>query len=80
MFGAECRNKIVEMAKMIVQDHDNLKASYDQNNGNRTINYENKVYKSVPRVNPNEKIAIYDCSSFTSCCYNYAGLTLGTDL
>jgi N-acetylmuramoyl-L-alanine amidase CwlA len=74
MFGAECRNKIVEMAKMIVQDHDNLKASYDQNNGNRTINYENKVYKSVPRVNPNEKIAIYDCSSFTSCCYNYAGL------
>lgn len=74
VFGAECRSKIVEMAKIIVQDHDNLKAAYDQNGGNRTMDYDKKVYKSVPRVNPNEKIAIYDCSSFTSCCYNYAGL------
>lgn len=74
MFGAECRQKIVEMAKIIVADHDALKASYDQNNGNRTVDYEKKVFKSVPRVNPNEKIAIYDCSSFTSCCYNFAGL------
>lgn len=74
MFGAEARNKIVEMAKQIVADHDNLKAAYDQNGGNRTIDYEKKVLKMTPRVNPNEKVAIYDCSSFTSCCYNYAGL------
>ena len=74
IFGSEVRNKIVEMAKMIVDDHNKLMAAYDQNGGNRTINYDKKVLKKISRVNPNEPIAIYDCSSFTSCAYNYAGL------
>lgn len=73
-FGAEARNKIVEMATQIAKEHENLKAAYDQNGGHRTIDHTKIVYKSVPRVNPNEKVAIYDCSSMVSTCYNYGGL------
>lgn len=71
--GAECRQKIVEMAKLICQDHDNLKAAYWMIRP-ATMDYNNKVMRNVPRVNPNEKVAIYDCSSFTNTCYKAAGL------
>ena len=73
-FGAEARQKIVEMAKQIISDHEAHTAAYDQNDGNRTTKYENKVYKMKPRVNATDKVAIYDCSSLTSCCYHAAGL------
>ena len=72
-FGAEARNKIVEMAKQVCQDHDNLKAAYWMTRP-ATMDYNDKVMRDVPRVNPNEKVAIYDCSSFVSTCYNAAGI------
>lgn len=70
---AECRSKIVEMAKLICQDHVNRKAAYWLIRP-ATMDYNKKVMASVPRVNPNEKVAIYDCSSFTNTCYKAAGL------
>lgn len=75
-FGAEARNKIIEMAKQIVQDHADLKACYDQ--GFRTIDYNNPQ-KGIDRRISNEPITGYDCSSLVSCCYNNAGLKEATN-
>lgn len=72
-FGAEARQKIVEMAKQIISDHENHTAAYEMVRP-ATVKYENKVTKLKPRVNATTPVAIYDCSSFTSCCYNAAGL------
>lgn len=74
---AECRQKICDMANQIVKQHEELKAAYSQGvpSGNRTTKFENPIYESVPRVNPSEKVVVYDCSSLVSCCYNYAGLS-----
>lgn len=70
-FGAEARNKIVEMAKQIVQDHNDGKAFYSQTY--RTNDYTKPVYGYDSRIS-SDKIPGYDCSSFVSCCYNNAGL------
>lgn len=75
-FGAEARNKILEMAKQIVQDHADLKACYDQ--GFRTTDY-NHPRKGIDRRISNEPITGYDCSSLVSCCYNHAGLKEATN-
>lgn len=74
--GAECRQKIVEMAKIIVEEHRNLEAAYNQGKplGNRTTKFEKPIYMQLNRIDPNKKVKIYDCSSLTSCCYHYAGL------
>lgn len=69
--GAEARNKIIEMAKKIVQDHNDGKAFYSQTY--RTTDYTKPVYGYDKRISQ-DKIPGYDCSSFVSCCYNNAGL------
>ena len=62
--GAECRAKIVEMAKKIVGDYDAGKAKYCQSP--RTVDYT-KPKSSGGKV-------CYDCTSMVSCCYLHAGL------
>lgn len=68
--GAECRNKIVEKAKEIVQLHKDGKAYYS--NTYRTIDDSKRV---TIQSGDGKGMAGYDCSSFASCCYKYAGLT-----
>ena len=68
--GAECRRKIVEMALKIVEDHKNGKACYTQ--ANRTNDYDKP---NIGSGNGLSGVPGYDCSSFVSCCYRYAGLT-----
>ena len=68
--GAECRAKMVEMAKKIVADYDAGKAKYSQSP--RTTDY-NKPQKS------SDGKVCYDCTSFVSCCYRHAGLKSMTD-
>ena len=63
--GAECRNKIVEMARQILSDCENGKAWYSQ--PYRTVDYNKPVKMPDGRTG-------YDCSSFASCCYLNAGL------
>ena len=70
MGGAQCRAKIVEMALKIVEDHKNGKACYTQSN--RTNDYDKP---SIGSGNGLSGVPGYDCSSFVSCCYRYAGLT-----
>ena len=72
MGGAECRNKIVEMALQIVEDHKNSKACYDADRAQRTTDYNKPVMGSG---NGLSGVPGYDCSSFVSCCYRHAGLT-----
>lgn len=69
-FGAECRNKICEKAREIVSLHvDEKKAGYSQSP--RTIDdTDRKVGSNKHMTN----VFVYDCSSFTSCCYKHAGL------
>lgn len=62
--GAALREKIVEMAKKIVADHDAGNAKYCQSP--RTVDY-NKPQSSGGKV-------CYDCTGFVSCCYLHAGL------
>ena len=64
--GAECRTKIVEMAKQIVADHDAGKAKY-KTPSPRTVDY------TKPQKDGDGKVC-YDCTSFVSCCYLNAGL------
>ena len=68
--GAECRAKMVEMAKKIVADYDAGKAKYSQSP--RTTDYDKPQKSSDGKV-------CYDCTSFVSCCYRYAGLKSMTD-
>lgn len=68
--GAQCRAKIVEMANKIVEDHKNSKACYCQRP--RTVDYDKPQLASG---NGLKNVPGYDCSSFVSCCYKYAGLT-----
>ena len=63
--GADCRNKIVEMAKQILADCEAGKAWYSQ--PYRTVDYSKPVKMPDGRTG-------YDCSSFASCCYLNAGL------
>lgn len=70
MGGAQCRAKITEMALKIVEDHKNGKACYTQSA--RTNDYDKPVIGSG---NGLSGVPGYDCSSFVSCCYRYAGLT-----
>lgn len=70
MGGAQCRAKIVEMALKIVEDHKNGKACYTQDN--RTTDYDKP---NIGSGNGLSGVPGYDCSSFVSCCYRYAGLT-----
>ena len=62
--GSALRDKIVEMAKLIVADHDAGNAKYCQSP--RTVDYK-KPQTSGGKV-------CYDCTSFVSCCYLHAGL------
>lgn len=73
VFGAEARKKIVEKAKEIVQLHAEGKAGYSQGSppGNRTVNDEHRIIGSNSVLS---NVVVYDCSSFVSCCYKYAGL------
>lgn len=74
VFGAEARQKIVEKAKEIVQLHAEGKAGYSQGTpaGNRTVDDTNRIIGSNAVL---QNVVVYDCSSFVSCCYKYAGLT-----
>ena len=74
IFGAEARKKIVDKAKEIVQLHAEGKAGYSQGEGSkgRTYDDEQRVMGSNKYL---QNVIIYDCSSFVSCCYKYAGLT-----
>lgn len=67
--GAECRNKIVEKAKEIVQLHKDGKAFYS--NYPRTV--DDTKRQMIPSGAGKGMIG-YDCSSLVSCCYKYAGL------
>lgn len=67
--GAECRNKIVEKAKEIVQLHKDGKAFYS--NSPRTV--DDTKRQMIPS-GPGKGMIGYDCSSMVSCCYKYAGL------
>lgn len=69
IFGAEARLKIVEKAKEIVELHKQGKAGYSW--VPRTIDDTDRKIGSNAYV---KNAAMYDCSSFTSCCYKYAGL------
>ena len=76
IFGAQVRQKIVEMALKIVEDHKQGLACYSQgtkDNPGRTVDYT----KPVTGGNKWTDISAvrYDCSSFVSCCYKHAGLT-----
>lgn len=68
--GAECRNKIVEKAKEIVQLHKDGKAYYS--NHYRTVDDTKRV--TIQSGAGKGQIG-YDCSSLASCCYKYAGLS-----
>lgn len=70
--GKKVRDKIVSMAKTIVNDHiKRKKATYNQDP--RTVRYDKpKTYKGTIRGIKNP--VCYDCSSFVSCCYYAAGL------
>ena len=68
-FASQVRDKIVEMAKQILQDCNNGKAWYSQSY--RTTNYTNPV--TIKAGNGTGKVG-YDCTSFVSCCYLHAGL------
>ena len=68
--GAECRNKIVEKAKEIVQLHKDGKAFYS--NTWRTID---DTKRQTIASGAGKGMYGYDCSSMASCCYKYAGLT-----
>ena len=70
-FASQAREKIVEMAKQIVQDHNDNKACYSQ--AFRTNDYTKPVMGYDKKISE-DKITGYDCSSFVSCCYNHAGL------
>ena len=67
--GAECRNKIVEKAKEIVQLHKDGKAFYS--NTWRTID---DTKRQTIASGAGKGMYGYDCSSMASCCYKYAGL------
>ena len=68
-FAGEVRNKIVEMAKKILADCEAGKAWYSQ--PYRTVEYDKPV--TIKAGNGVGKTG-YDCTSFVSCCYMYAGL------
>lgn len=73
----EIRQKIVDTANKIVQDHKDGKACYNTPSP-RCLKYSEKDLSSnkimVPDINPTEPVTAYDCSSFVSSCYNEAGL------
>ena len=68
-FASQVRDKIVEMAKKILQDCNDGKAWYSQ--PYRTTEYDKPV--TIKSGNGAGKTG-YDCTSFVSCCYMYAGL------
>ena len=68
-FASQVRDKIVEMAKKIYQDCVDGKAWYSQDY--RTTEYDKP--NKIKAGNGQGKIG-YDCTSFVSCCYMYAGL------
>ncbi len=68
-FASNVRDKIVEMAKKILQDCNDGKAWYSQ--PYRTLEYDKPV--TIKAGNGVGKTG-YDCTSFVSCCYMYAGL------
>lgn len=72
VIGCDARNKMVEMAKKILQEGKDMKACYSQEF--RTTNYDQPHYGIDTRIS-HEKIKGYDCSSLVSCCYHYAGLS-----
>lgn len=75
MNGSEVRNKIVEMAKKIVQECTDGKAWYEMA-APRTVKHPDDGGKYAIRNTAGKKNQIiYDCSSFASCCYAHAGLT-----
>ena len=68
-FASQARDKIVEMAKQILQDCNDGKAWYSQ--PYRTCEYNKPV--TIKSGNGTGKTG-YDCTSFVSCCYMNAGL------
>lgn len=73
--GNECRNKIVEKAREIVQLHKDGKATYS--NTYRTIDDTKRVTIQAgdkTSYKGSQGMIGYDCSSFASCCYKNAGL------
>ena len=76
VFGAAVRQKIVEMALKIVEDHKQGLACYNQGQEDgrgRTVDYTNPV-KGGNKYTPADAVR-YDCSSLVSCAYKHAGLT-----
>lgn len=74
-WGAEARNKIVEMANIIVEECNRGEAWYEMLPP-RTTKHENPVRRDT--YGKKNQI-IYDCSSFASCCYHHAALTSVVD-
>ena len=75
IFGAAVRQKIVEMALKIVEDHKQGLACYHQGTpvGTRTIDYTKPIKGG--NAHTSAEAVRYDCSSMASCCYKHAGLT-----
>ena len=76
VFGAAVRQKIVEMALQIVEDHKQGLACYNQGQEDgrgRTVDYTKPV-KGGNKHTPADAVR-YDCSSLVSCAYKHAGLT-----
>ena len=69
VFASQVRDKIVEMAKQILQDCNDGKAWYSQEY--RTTEYTKP--NTIKAGNGTGKIG-YDCTSLVSCCYMHAGL------
>ena len=68
-FASQARDKIVEMAKQILQDCNDGKAWYSQ--PYRTCEYSKP--NTIKSGNGTGKVG-YDCTSLVSCCYMNAGL------
>ena len=76
VFAAEARQKIVEMALKIVEDHKQGLACYNQGQEDkrgRTVDYTKPV-TGGNKYTPANAVR-YDCSSLVSCAYKHAGLT-----
>lgn len=70
--GSECRNKIVEWAKKTRKEHLEGKAQYSHSN--QTYDPDDLHYYKGTLAGCTNPI-VYDCSSLSSTCYKYAGLT-----
>lgn len=79
MGGTEVRNKIVEMAKIIVQECADGKAWYEMESPRTTKHPNDGGQYAIRNTSGKSNQIIYDCSSFVSCCWHHAGLKALTE-